>query len=92
MSKFFPQIKDFFMSKTTATTTEPITSTTTQAEVLGKVEKLSATSDCCTDQKNCCQEEEIKVKAYLLWEQAGCPESDGTEFWIAAEKELKSNS
>lgn len=33
-------------------------------------------------------EEDIRQKAYLLWEEAGRPESDGVEFWLRAETEL----
>ena len=29
-------------------------------------------------------EDEIRVRAYHLWEAAGRPEGDGTEFWLAA--------
>lgn len=34
-------------------------------------------------------EEEIREKAYLLWEEAGRPEGDGIEFWVRAERESK---
>lgn len=34
-------------------------------------------------------EEEIRARAYALWEQAGRPEGDGVLFWMEAEKELK---
>lgn len=34
-------------------------------------------------------EEEIREKAYRLWEKAGKPECDGVEFWVRAEKESK---
>jgi Protein of unknown function (DUF2934) len=30
----------------------------------------------------------IREKAYLLWEAAGRPDGDGTEFWLKAEEEL----
>ncbi len=33
-------------------------------------------------------EEIIREKAYFLWEEAGRPECDGTQFWIEAEKQL----
>ncbi|MCI0700469.1 MAG: DUF2934 domain-containing protein [Planctomycetia bacterium] len=33
-------------------------------------------------------EEMIRLRAYLLWEQAGQPDSDGVEFWLRAEREL----
>ena len=32
----------------------------------------------------------IREKAYLLWEEAGRPESDGVEFWLRAEQDLQS--
>ena len=37
-------------------------------------------------------EEQIKRRAFQLWEEAGCPEGDGTEFWLQAERELKGES
>jgi hypothetical protein len=33
-------------------------------------------------------EDAIREKAYLLWEAAGRPDGDGTEFWLKAEEEL----
>lgn len=33
-------------------------------------------------------EEEIRTLAYLKWESAGRPESDGVYFWVDAEREL----
>jgi Protein of unknown function (DUF2934) len=33
-------------------------------------------------------EEQIKVRAHELWEQAGKPEAREDEFWHQAEKEL----
>jgi len=33
-------------------------------------------------------EDEIREKAYTLWEEAGRPEGDGLEFWVKAEREL----
>jgi len=35
------------------------------------------------------QDEAIRVLAYQKWEAAGCPEGDGTEFWLDAEQEVK---
>lgn len=29
--------------------------------------------------------EKIRIKAYLLWEKAGCPGGDGSNFWSEAE-------
>jgi len=34
-------------------------------------------------------EDEIRARAYALWEQAGRPDGDGVQFWMEAEKELK---
>ena len=34
------------------------------------------------------QEQTIRELAYSKWEQAGCPDSDGIEFWLQAEQEL----
>lgn len=31
-------------------------------------------------------EQYIRTHAYYLWVEAGCPESDGVEFWLASEK------
>jgi hypothetical protein len=33
-------------------------------------------------------EDQIRARAYALWEEAGRPEGDGTQFWLDAEKEL----
>jgi hypothetical protein len=33
-------------------------------------------------------EDQIRARAYFLWEQAGRPEGDGAQFWLEAEKEL----
>lgn len=51
---------------------------------------------CCgsNDDQNCCSsstaessiEDAIREKAYLLWEEAGKPLSDGKEFWLEAER------
>jgi hypothetical protein len=35
--------------------------------------------------------EKIREAAYYKWEAAGCPCSDGIDFWLEAESELKSN-
>lgn len=34
-------------------------------------------------------DDEIRARAYALWEQAGRPDGDGAQFWMEAEKELK---
>ena len=33
-------------------------------------------------------EEDVRVRAYHLWEAAGRPDGDGVEFWVRAEQEL----
>ena len=33
-------------------------------------------------------EDEVRKLAYFKWEQAGCPDGDGCEFWLAAENAL----
>ena len=35
--------------------------------------------------------EQIKRRAFELWQEAGCPEGDGSEFWLQAERELTSH-
>jgi hypothetical protein len=35
------------------------------------------------------REDAIRTRAYALWQQAGEPGSDGVEFWLRAEQELK---
>ena len=35
-------------------------------------------------------EDAIRARAFFLWEQAGCPDGDGVEFWVRAEQEMKS--
>jgi hypothetical protein len=33
-------------------------------------------------------EDQVRARAYALWEQAGRPEGDGLQFWLEAEQEL----
>jgi hypothetical protein len=33
-------------------------------------------------------EDDIRARAYSLWEEAGHPEGDGVEFWLRAERDL----
>ncbi|MBY0461298.1 MAG: DUF2934 domain-containing protein [Gemmataceae bacterium] len=33
-------------------------------------------------------DEQVRARAYFLWEQAGRPDGDGAEFWVRAEQEL----
>lgn len=48
---------------------------------------------CCgSNNDSCCSsaslEDAIREKAYLLWEEAGKPLTDGTEFWLEAERSI----
>jgi hypothetical protein len=36
-------------------------------------------------------EDEIRVRAYEKWEQAGRPDGDGVRFWVEAEEELRAS-
>lgn len=72
------------MTTTVATKTE---APKTCSAVQGAVEQLSATSDECN--KVCSSS--VRELAYSLWEQAGCPTGDGSEFWYLAERELSQN-
>jgi hypothetical protein len=38
--------------------------------------------------KNHPNEEEVRERAYLLWEGAGRPEGDGVDVWVQAEQPL----
>ena len=47
----------------------------------------NAGSGCCSNFATI-SEDEIREKAYFLWEQAGRPEGNGADFWIEAERVL----
>jgi hypothetical protein len=34
-------------------------------------------------------EKAIRILAYQKWEAAGCPDGDGVNFWLEAERELR---
>ncbi len=34
-------------------------------------------------------EDEVRARAFALWESAGRPECDGADFWYRAERELR---
>lgn len=36
-----------------------------------------------------CSEEDVRTRAYYLWEAAGRPEGDGTDFWYQAQNEIE---
>ena len=40
---------------------------------------------------NICQEE-VRTRAFLKWEAAGCPQGDGILFWLEAESELQASN
>jgi hypothetical protein len=33
-------------------------------------------------------QEAVRERAYQKWQEAGCPEGDGQEFWVAAETDI----
>ena len=33
-------------------------------------------------------EDEIRIRAYLIWEREGCPQGKGAEHWLQAKAEL----
>lgn len=39
--------------------------------------------------ENRVSQEDIRLRAYRKWESAGKPSGDGTQFWLAAENELR---
>jgi hypothetical protein len=53
--------------------------------------KTTTKKKCCKG-NSCKKEEAVRTLAYLKWEQAGCPEGDGSAFWLEAEKELSSEA
>ena len=46
-------------------------------------EKEHAARPCC---------EHVRELAYVKWQQAGCPDCDGIEFWLAAEAEMSAEA
>ncbi len=46
-------------------------------------EKEHAARPCC---------EHVRELAYFKWQQAGCPDCDGIEFWLAAEAEMSAEA
>lgn len=37
-------------------------------------------------------QQEIQELAYFKWVEAGCPQSDGVDFWLQAEQEVLSRT
>jgi len=37
-------------------------------------------------------QEEVRDRAYFLWQKAGSPQGDGSHFWLEAERELNAKS
>jgi hypothetical protein len=52
---------------------------------------LSSLSISGSEEKKNISEESIRETAYYLWEAAGKPSGDGSEFWIEAEKQLQNS-
>lgn len=70
---------------TTPPTTRPAAPrSTTPADAANSVSLNSAK----TPRRPGPDEEQIRTRAYALWEQAGRPEGDGLQFWLEAEREL----
>jgi hypothetical protein len=40
-----------------------------------------------TSEQQCEARDQVRQRAYELWEEAGRPPGDGVEFWLAAEEE-----
>jgi hypothetical protein len=57
----------------------------------GLIGSIFSTGEASTRSIPLPSESAIREKAYLLWEEAGRPESDGVEFWVRAEQELQSS-
>lgn len=51
-----------------------------------KTQDASTNEKQLTSDVDCC--EKIRERAYFKWETAGCPCSDGVEFWLQAEAEV----
>lgn len=76
MNIFFGNIKEWF-NKKEAKMNETIV--------------LSSLSISGSEEKKSISEESIRETAYYLWEAAGKPSGDGSEFWIEAEKQLQNS-
>jgi len=50
---------------------------------------LQSIMDSIAGQKEPASPELVRQRAYELWEENGRPESDGIEFWLKAEMEIK---
>lgn len=48
----------------------------------------SNTNSCKHFISNLPSEEKIRIKAYQIWQQMGCPNGQSLEYWLQAEKEL----
>lgn len=77
---------------TAKTATKETTEKKEQCNFGGSISTLSAeTTFENTCSESTCEEQienEIRVLAYLLWEQAGKPEGDGVDYWLQAENEI----
>lgn len=69
------------------TTTTNATAPAKTGAILDLISNLFGTSQ----EFQIVSEEDIRQKAYLLWEEAGRPDSDGVEFWLRAESEFVGN-
>ena len=86
----FSKTKEEDQMSATATKTQSQAQERKTCSLPSGVEQLSAVSECC-DESPLCQDA-VRERAYLLWEKAGYPSSDGVEFWLQAEQELQAES
>ncbi len=71
-------------NRPTPPTTRPAAPRTTPAEAADRV----TLNNSKTPKRPAPSEEDIRARAFFLWEQAGRPEGDGVQFWLEAEREL----
>ena len=50
---------------------------------------LSGDNNCTAATLDSPSEQAVRERAYILWEEAGRPDSDGVEFWLQAEQDLQ---
>ncbi len=69
----------------TPPTTRPAAPRTTSPADAADRTRLNTTK---TPSRRGPSDEQIRARAYFLWEQAGRPGGDGVQFWLEAEREL----
>lgn len=78
------------MSSATKTQGTATSVGTSPGAVKGKQKGDLSATGCCHEahQGQSVCEDKVRERAYLKWEAAGCPCSDGVSFWLEAESEL----